>query len=144
MTGRTTGPFTDREFYAQYPTIFHLITDLIHSPEPKDVRLVYLAVLNIFNHRGHFLNDSLKSTGQDSSMNVPDTPGTGWIVQTGGRYQLFQEILTDRKLTNGQKREQLLKIFSSEIKRNSPEDERVKLLCGLKGKLAKLFPAGTG
>ena len=31
--------FTDREFYAQYPTIFHLITDLIHSPEPKDVRL---------------------------------------------------------------------------------------------------------
>mgnify|MGYP002613470305 FL=1 len=134
-------PFTDKEFYAQYPTIFHLITDLIHSPEPKDVRLVYLAVLNIFNHRGHFLNDSLKSTGAGQFDELFQT-----LQEQDGLFQqvedtrVFQEILTDRKLTNGQKREHLLKIFSSEIKRNSPEDERVKLLCGLKGKLAKAFP----
>ena len=53
------GNFTDKEYYEKYPTIFHLRRDLVNSAEPHDVRLVYLALLNMFKHRGHFLNESL-------------------------------------------------------------------------------------
>ena len=53
--------FTDKEYYELFPTVFHLRSELIHNPAPHDVRLVYLAVLNIFKHRGHFLNANLGS-----------------------------------------------------------------------------------
>ncbi len=51
--------FTDKDYYKKYPTIFHLIMDIIHKKAPQDPRLVYLAIVNIFKHRGHFLNESL-------------------------------------------------------------------------------------
>ena len=54
---------TDKEYYQRYKTIFHLRSDLIHSTEARDVRLVYLAILNIFKHRGHFLNANLNDDG---------------------------------------------------------------------------------
>jgi len=39
-------------------TVFHLRKELIENPAPHDVRLVFLAVYNMFKHRGHFLLDS--------------------------------------------------------------------------------------
>lgn len=49
--------FTDKEYYKLYPTIHHLISDLMESNEPHDVRLVYLATAWLVAHRGHFLNN---------------------------------------------------------------------------------------
>lgn len=49
--------FTDREYYKKYPTIHHLISELMKSKEPHDVRLVYLAVAWLAAHRGHFLSN---------------------------------------------------------------------------------------
>ncbi len=48
--------FSDIDYHKQYPTIHHLIVDLIRDCSPKDVRLVYLAVAWFMAHRGHFLN----------------------------------------------------------------------------------------
>ena len=50
--------YSDEEYYKQYPTIFHLRKELIENRNPHDVRLVYLAILNMFKHRGHFLIES--------------------------------------------------------------------------------------
>ena len=61
--------YTDVDYYRQYPTIFHLRKELAHSTEKHDVRLLYLALLNMFKHRGHFLNESL---GTDSNAGVED------------------------------------------------------------------------
>lgn len=47
--------FTDRDYYKLYPTIHHLIYELMTSTEPHDVRLVYLACAWLTAHRGHFL-----------------------------------------------------------------------------------------
>ena len=50
--------YKDADYYKQYPTIFHLrkaLLDLDHTGEKFDVRLVYLALANMFKHRGHFL-----------------------------------------------------------------------------------------
>lgn len=48
---------TDREYHRRYPTIHHLILELMTSREPHDVRLVYLACAWLVAHRGHFLFD---------------------------------------------------------------------------------------
>lgn len=52
--------FTDKEYHQKYPTIYHLHSELIHSEEAHDIRLVYLALHHIVKHRGHFLYE-----GQD-------------------------------------------------------------------------------
>lgn len=36
--------YTDKDYYKDYPTVFHLRSDLIHSKEPKDVKNVSGAV----------------------------------------------------------------------------------------------------
>ncbi|MCR5523982.1 MAG: type II CRISPR RNA-guided endonuclease Cas9 [Clostridia bacterium] len=49
--------FTDKDYYFLYPTIHHLICELMESREPHDVRLVYLACAWLVAHRGHFLSN---------------------------------------------------------------------------------------
>ncbi len=49
--------FTDRDYHKRYPTIHHLIVELMSSDEPHDVRLVYLACTWLVAHRGHFLSE---------------------------------------------------------------------------------------
>lgn len=48
---------TDKEYHGRYPTIHHLILELMTSEAPHDVRLVYLACAWLVAHRGHFLFD---------------------------------------------------------------------------------------
>lgn len=60
--------YTDKEYYAQYPTIYHLRKELLHSTEAHDIRLVYLALLNMFKHRGHFLNANLSADSANRKL----------------------------------------------------------------------------
>lgn len=48
--------YTDVQYMRDYPTIHHLICELMDSKEPHDIRLVYLACAWLLAHRGHFLN----------------------------------------------------------------------------------------
>lgn len=50
--------YTDKKYYQEYPTIYHLRKEIIDNPKQKfDLRLVYLACHHIIKHRGHFLFD---------------------------------------------------------------------------------------
>ncbi len=49
--------YTDVQYMGQFPTIHHLICDLMQNDKPHDVRLVYLACAWLVAHRGHFLNN---------------------------------------------------------------------------------------
>lgn len=49
---------TDKEYRSQYPTIHHLILDLMESSEPHDIRLIYMACAWLVANRGHFLLDT--------------------------------------------------------------------------------------
>ena len=131
--------FTDKEYYEQYPTIFHLRSDLIHSGDPKDVRLVYLAVLNIFKHRGHFLNANLSEGDSDNLESIYEK----LVDQTANfpaqiDFDMVKEILSSKKISNSRRHEQLIKQLN--IQKKAPEAEMLKLICGLKGKIVKLFP----
>lgn len=52
--------YSDRDFHKQYPTIHHLIDELMYSDEKHDIRLIYLACAWLVAHRGHFLNEVSK------------------------------------------------------------------------------------
>ena len=49
------GGISDKQFHKEYPTIHHLIVDLMNTDKPKDIRLVYLACAWLVGNRGHFL-----------------------------------------------------------------------------------------
>ena len=52
--------FKDSDYKKQYPTIHHLISELIDNAKPHDARLVYIAIAWLVAHRGHFLNEISK------------------------------------------------------------------------------------
>jgi CRISPR-associated endonuclease Csn1 len=49
--------FNERDYYQKYPTIHHLILDLMTSDEKKDLRLINIAIDWLVAHRGHFLSE---------------------------------------------------------------------------------------
>ncbi len=51
------GEFSDVEYHEKYPTVHHLISELMKSDDAHDVRLVYLACAWLVAHRGHFLSE---------------------------------------------------------------------------------------
>lgn len=50
--------YKDSEYLCKYPTAYHLRSELIHSDQPHDVRLVFLAIHHILKSRGHFLYET--------------------------------------------------------------------------------------
>ena len=46
--------YSDKDYYKEYPTIYHLRSSLMTEKEP-DIRKVFLAIHHILKNRGHFL-----------------------------------------------------------------------------------------
>lgn len=131
--------YTDKEYYQRYKTIFHLRSDLIHSTEAKDIRLVYLAILNIFKHRGHFLNANLTDSGaleleQIYSQLLEKTSNLSSHLDIDA----LKALLSSGKITNSRRNEQMMELL--QINKKMPEAEMLKLICGLKGTVSKMFP----
>ena len=60
--------YTDKDYFKEYHTIYHLRSELLDKPA-KDVRFLYLALYSIIKHRGHFLLESdLDTESSDSIM----------------------------------------------------------------------------
>lgn len=60
--------FNDCDYHAQYPTTYHLLSELAHSTDSHDVRLVYLALHHLMKSRGHFLYEISETSDNDSSL----------------------------------------------------------------------------
>ncbi len=59
--------FTDKQYHAAYPTIYHLRAALLDG-EIKDVRLLYLALHHILKNRGHFLFEAQTFEAGDAGL----------------------------------------------------------------------------
>ncbi len=145
--------FDDPAYHAMYPTIHHLLCDLMESKEAKDVRLVYLAVAWLMAHRGHFLSEIDKTKLDD-------------LLSLDAIYQTFQRCIDENYSTNAvflrMDAETLGKIMRENISvtrkerkfqeffndgkkfKDAPEDTVsaagiIKLLCGGTIGLNKLF-----
>lgn len=131
--------YTDKDYYVQYPTIAHLRKELCESCEPHDVRLVFLAILNIYKHRGHFLNSNLDSNGMGSLEEIVK-PLYEDIdrLQDVSLCEKLGKILSSQALNNSKKYEEILKLF--ELDKKSYVAEMIKFICGLSGIISKAFP----
>ncbi len=138
--------YTDKDYYEEYPTIFHLRKELIMSKEPKDVRLVYLAILNIFKHRGHFLNNNLDGEGI-GALSACYTPLCRRIEEVleiqfpckEEDMNTISEVLASSQYSKSRKVEKLVETFEIQKSKEKPKVELLKLICGLKGTLPTIF-----
>lgn len=144
--------YQDKDYYRQYKTIFHLRSDLIHNTQPHDVRLVYLALLNLFKHRGHFLNAALSDSAEGRGRSTVDIYHD---VQNSAREQFnielpdlsaeqvaqMEDILSRRDLSRTEKTEQVRELLGVE-KSAKNSLEVIKALCGRKVKLSAISAAG--
>ena len=136
--------FTDKEYYTVYPTIFHLRKELIESTEPHDVRLVYLAILNLFKRRGHFLNKSLESDGETMSMAeayaalVDEAAALEITLPMPIDAKKLEEVLSQKGVSR-KFVEQDTNEFFGFSKKASEARELVKLMCGLTGKMRNIY-----
>lgn len=144
--------YNDQSYYATYPTIHHLIDELMTSDEAHDVRLVYLACSYLVAHRGHFLSEVSKDNVEEvldfdnvynSFVNIYQTcyDEMPWECDI----ESFKGILLE-KVTVTKKEQLFLELLNDGKKYKTTEEECIsregiiKLLSGGTYDLGKLFP----
>lgn len=135
--------YTDQEYHKQFPTIFHLRKWLMETQETPDIRLVYLALLHMMKHRGHFLLsgsiDEIKEfkTTFTQFLEAVKDEELGFDREFAQEaYQQSEEILKDRELTRSAKKTRMVKALGAE---NVSEKEWIALITGGTAKLSNLF-----
>lgn len=141
--------FTDKEYYEKYPTIFHLRKELIEDKTPHDVRLVFLAILNMYKHRGHFLNANLGENGMPDLNELVDC----FTIEMYDTYEIniekslfvdaLHQVLPSSQFTKSKKAEEINKLCNFKKTEHKDLIELVKLICGLQGKLSTAFAKET-
>lgn len=143
--------YRDKEYHKEYPTIHHLLAELMDSDNPHDVRLVYIAVAWLVAHRGHFLNEMDKDKIDEVLDFHAAFTACSEVLQREELAQwdvdedALQETLT-AKMYLQDKEKRLLEILYDGKKKKVEEDTEVdeslfpKLLAGGKVPLSKLFP----
>ncbi|MGN0383630.1 MAG: type II CRISPR RNA-guided endonuclease Cas9 [Eubacterium sp.] len=137
--------YTDKNYFCEYPTIFHLRKELLHpTKNAYDVRLVYLAIANMFKHRGHFLNDMLDVDKITSSAEEVYQ----LLVESAMMYSIELPVSIDvEKLVNligekGVSRSKHLENVCEYLgvsKKDKQAYEILKLVCGMSGILFNIY-----
>lgn len=143
--------YTDREYYKQYPTIYHLRKDLINNPDKKfDIRLIYLAIHHLIKYRGNFLTEGdFDVNGNDyeniinnineiiEQINIDKVDDKGIIEKFDTSKN--KELVDEFKKTSGIKKteEALQKVFST--KNSYTKKVICKLLSGATVKVKDIF-----
>ncbi|MGX7111869.1 type II CRISPR RNA-guided endonuclease Cas9 [Gemella cuniculi] len=129
--------YTDKDFYKEYKTIYHLRKELMTEKNP-DIRKVYLAVHHIIKNRGHFLlqGQSFKDGNIDNFikelLNLE-------FVKVG--FEITDEEIEKIKYISLQKKNLSAKV--DDLKKLYPKEKQLheifKLIFGGKPTLDKLF-----
>lgn len=136
--------FTDKEFHDKYKTIFHLRSYLIHSDKTFDVRLVFLAIYNMFSHRGHFLNATLDAEKNNTGFKnayaemIEVLEEHEFGIPSNIEVDAIEEILSDNKNSRSNHFEQLLALFNI-IKKDKRNCAVIRLLAGLSINLKDIY-----
>lgn len=134
--------YTDKDFYQQYPTMYHLRYALATQAGPFDVRLLYLAVQHIAKHRGHFLFDNLNASKvndfnavfSEVENYVRDEMGIeDWSCQN---IDELAKVLCDVNLGRTTKQKAMQSLLPAQTKQ---QKAIIQLFSGGKAKLAELF-----
>lgn len=144
-------PAADKKFYSDFPTIHHLICELMSNKEPHDSRLVYWACSWLLAHRGHFLLDiSLDNINTINSGEGPVSELMHWFDSLDYERpfecdfnKLCEIIIVEKRKQERERRlkELLFNGKKTEEKEDYPIDVQkfIKLICGMKISLCDLF-----
>ncbi len=143
--------YGDKEYFKEYPTIHHLIIELMNSSERHDVRLVYLACAYLLKYRGHFLFDV-------DPDNVDDVKNFDKIYEEffGALEELCGDVpfesmpkglseIIRKRISPTEKEKQINELWFTDKKPKKDEftnirfDSLSKLLSGRKTALSELF-----
>lgn len=135
----------EKNYYQEYPTIYHLRKELADSKEKKDLRLVYLAIAHIIKYRGHFLIE-----GKLSSENVDITQTFQAFLKEYNRIFNFDDSsrkvdevvevndIFTQKISRTRKKEKTLSLFEGE-KSTGRLGTFLTLIVGNQADLKKVF-----
>lgn len=138
--------YTDKEFYQQYPTMYHLRYALATQAGPFDVRLLYLAVQHIAKHRGHFLFENLDASNVSDFDAVfseleayvhDELTLQDWSCQNTEK---LAKVLCDANLSITAKQKAMQELLPANTKQ---QKEIIKLLSGGKAALSDVFDDKT-
>ena len=137
--------YTDKDYFKEYPTIFHLRKELLYSQKPHDVRLVYLALLNMFKHRGHFLNASLGVDGENHQI---ETAYRTFAEQANTvlslsfpieiDFETFKSILCNKDFSRKKRAEHLKEFFELD-KKQKQQTTLLECIVGLEKSVKAIY-----
>ena len=137
--------YTDKEFFSQYPTIYHLRKELINSDKPHDIRLVFLALLNMFKHRGHFLNATLGTDSDNRKiydiymefiLAAEDILGISFPIEFDR--EKFESVLIEKSISKKKKSELLVEILGL-TKKDKQQIAIVQCICGMDKSIKDMY-----
>jgi len=107
---------TDKNYYAKFPTIYHLRKYLINTNEKVDIRLVYLAIHHIIKYRGNFLYEGDFSENinavNEKIQNLIEYLESNYQIIINGKAEDFINILIKKDYSKSRKKELLLQLFN--------------------------------
>lgn len=142
--------YTDADYYKEYPTIFHLrkeLLDMDHTGKAFDVRLVYLAISNMFKHRGHFysgVSDKDEDTLDTTQVDACWQELLSWLSEETGLdiervpVDSMIRIISDVKLKKKDKYDAVLELFG-DVKKSKSTVAFLRGMCGMNFDLNTLF-----
>ena len=136
--------YTDKEYFKEYPTIFHLRKELIENSNPHDVRFVYLAIANLYKRRGHFLSDSLDNESAEGNFQeiyeeLSDKLSEMDIhLNANIDFEAFESELGAKGVPRKKILEQLCNILGTS-KKDKKVYQILNLMCGMSTKLVDIF-----
>lgn len=148
------GSYTDRDYYREYKTIYHLRKRLCEDQSRADIRLIYLALHHIVKYRGNFLHEeeNMETDGNDLAAKLEDfftsyqriyCDENGEISAFGNGldFGVFCGVLTE----NGKRKDKRDKLNSliPDIKFKKQATALILLLLGGKADLTDLFPLNS-
>ncbi len=139
------GDFTDKEYYQQYPTIFHLRKAMIENDGSQefDVRLVYLAIASLYKRRGHFLNEMIDEDGVQSSLSelfdelnnkLCELEISSFCVNIAQ----LEEVLSEKGISKSKVLENASRLAGI-TKKDKAQYQMLSLICGMTVKMKDIF-----
>lgn len=108
--------FKDKDYHHKYPTVHHLIMDLIEDDSKKDVRLLYLACHYLLKNRGHFIFE-----GKDF-----DTKASFKSSLDKLKIHLYDKYNTDLEFNN----EDVIRVLSDDGLNKTEKKKKLELVVG--------------
>lgn len=142
---------TDKKFYQDYPTIYHLRMEMMTHPEKKyDIREIYLVMAHMVKYRGNFLMEGnlTDKPVSDPQILVDDFNGLDDLLSQEENSLLSFQVTTKQA-------EELIKVFQEKtriselaeeiskalnVDRKDPRENYIKLISGSSMALSALYP----